>query len=82
MSLTSRIYNLFSTDEAPHLAPVDGHNHPNIDSSLGVRIDHGPIVEKRPGSSHKHVLGKEEEGRPPYLHVREFAVFNCYSAAT
>ena len=71
MSLTSRISNLFSSNQGPVLAPADGHNHPDIDRSLGVSVGHGAIREKRVEPEHKHVLGEEEEeGRPPYLHVR------------
>jgi len=87
MSLTSRISNLFSSNQASHLAPADGHNHQDIDRSLGVSIDHGAILEARTDPKRRHEVDEEveeeeeEEGRPPYLHVRGCVVSNRYSIA-
>lgn len=86
MSLTSRISNLFSSIQASHLAPTDGHNHHDIDRSLGVGIDHGAILEARTEPKRRHEVDEEaeeeeEEGRPPYLHVRGCVVSNRYSIA-
>ncbi len=81
MSLTSRISNIFSSSPAPHLAPADGHNPPDIDRHLGVSVDHGAIHEKRTESRSRHALDEEEEeGRPPYLHVSDCVAPECYSA--
>lgn len=82
MSLTSRISNLFSSQQTSHLAPADGYNHPDINRSLGVSVDHGAILEKRTDYSNKHILEEEEEGRPPYLHVRGCVASNRNLIAT
>jgi len=71
MSLTSRISNLFSTKQTPHLAPANGHNQISIDRSEGLEdLDQAEISAKTTNFSSRNVVEEEEEGRPPYMHVR------------
>lgn len=82
MSLTARISNLFSSSQGPQLAPTDGHNHPDIDRSLAVSAKHEASLEKGSEPRSRHALDEEEEeGRPPYLHVRGRLVSERYSTA-
>lgn len=75
MSLTSRILNIFSTSETSHLAPSDGHNQISIDRSEALEaLDHAEVSAKKSSLSSKNAVEEEEEGRPPYLHVRR----SCY----
>ncbi|KNG85409.1 putative mitochondrial carrier protein [Aspergillus nomiae NRRL 13137] len=69
MSLTSRVFGLFSTTETTALDSPPTASYSNT-SSTGDHVFHatGPI---RAGSSHVQTtpLEDEEEPRPPYLHV-------------
>ena len=70
MSLASRIANILTPGQATQLAPSDHH-----DSTIPFSVQENEEIKNisiRRGKRKEYAqsLEKEEEARPPYLHVR------------
>ena len=70
MSLASRLVNLFTSNQIPHLALTDDHPGVTVGEDARDIIGEGISAFGSRDSKMSRTLEEEEiEDRPPYLHV-------------
>ena len=76
MSLTSRVFSLFSTTATSDPSAITTNDRPTLNATISPDATRGLHKEIDTSSATRYARGvnmlEEEEPRPPYLHVRLF----------